>query len=749
MRSCRCWPKGSRRAAAAAARYLHRDAVNRKLRDRKGLRLTAITCGGTIPDTADYNVVLEPEQQIIGTVNEDFAVESMAGDIFQLGNTSYRILRVEAGRVRVEDARGLPPSIPFWLGEAPARTDEVSGSVSRLREEIERGLDRSSVPHPSPAPSQGEGRSELAGTGALPCSQGERARRAAVAHGRGRDRACCRRSDRRLLRWRARRARPAAYPEAPGVRALLRRDRRHAAPHPFALRQPHQPRLGLEPAQALLPQIQLRAAGGRDRGRDHPVADRHAQLPARGSRALSAFEQRARAARSGVARCAHVHDALALERLDRARAAALQGRQQGAAAAPAHGSRGLDRGGVPRPARLPGEHRRRPRDPRSPAGEPDHRRLPARGHGHRRHGAPAARSGIRRHFGDRPQSARRRLRSRWRCSLRGRTPSSTTRRSRSAARRPSSPGAGSIPTAPPTSAGSIPRPSPACARKPGPLPRTADELHDALLWLGYITQGELAANPGWERLAFELAALGRATALAREARGARREARDALAPSPSMGEGWGEGEGTVHGAAEELDSRASRLVPRASVLWAATERLPELLAVFPDATAEPPVQVPAQYAQRAWTREEALVELVRGRLEGLGPTTAAAIAGSAGRAAVRHRPRAARAGRRRLRHARQLHAGRRRHTMVRAPPAGTHQPLHGQAPAPGDRAGRQRRFPALPVRLAARHAGRAHGGARCGRRRDLPAGGLRGRRGCLGSGDSARARIRLRAGLAG
>ena len=105
------------------------------------MRLTAITCGGTIPDTADYNVVLEPEQQIIGTVNEDFAVESMAGDIFQLGNTSYRILRVEAGRVRVEDARGLPPSIPFWLGEAPARTDEVSWSVSRLREEIEARLD--------------------------------------------------------------------------------------------------------------------------------------------------------------------------------------------------------------------------------------------------------------------------------------------------------------------------------------------------------------------------------------------------------------------------------------------------------------------------------------------------------------------------------------------------------------------------------------------------------------------------------
>ncbi|MEO8165320.1 MAG: DEAD/DEAH box helicase, partial [Betaproteobacteria bacterium] len=105
---------------------IHRDPVNRKLRPRDGLRLTAVTSGGTIPDTADYAVVLSPQDVMVGTVNEDFAVESMAGDVFQLGNTSYRILRVEAGRVRVEDAEGMPPSIPFWLGEAPARSDEVS-----------------------------------------------------------------------------------------------------------------------------------------------------------------------------------------------------------------------------------------------------------------------------------------------------------------------------------------------------------------------------------------------------------------------------------------------------------------------------------------------------------------------------------------------------------------------------------------------------------------------------------------------
>jgi ATP-dependent Lhr-like helicase len=97
--------------------------------------------GGTIPDTGDYSVVLEPQALMIGTVNEDFAIESLAGDIFQLGNASYRIIRVEAGRVRVEDAQGMPPTIPFWLGEAPGRTDELSAGVSRLRAEISEKLD--------------------------------------------------------------------------------------------------------------------------------------------------------------------------------------------------------------------------------------------------------------------------------------------------------------------------------------------------------------------------------------------------------------------------------------------------------------------------------------------------------------------------------------------------------------------------------------------------------------------------------
>ncbi len=115
---------------------IHHDGVNRMLRPRRGARLTAITSGGAIPDNADYQVLLDPENVFIGTVNEDFAVESMAGDIFQLGNHSYRIIRVEKSAVRVEDAHGQPPTIPFWLGEAPGRSNELSQSVSRLRADL-------------------------------------------------------------------------------------------------------------------------------------------------------------------------------------------------------------------------------------------------------------------------------------------------------------------------------------------------------------------------------------------------------------------------------------------------------------------------------------------------------------------------------------------------------------------------------------------------------------------------------------
>jgi ATP-dependent Lhr-like helicase len=125
---------------------LYHDGVNHQLRARKGARLTAITSGGAIPDTADYQVLMEPEGTMVGTINEDFAVESLAGDVFQLGNASYRIIRVERSVVRVEDARGEAPTIPFWLGEAPGRTDELSSAVSKLRRQVAEQIENTQEP---------------------------------------------------------------------------------------------------------------------------------------------------------------------------------------------------------------------------------------------------------------------------------------------------------------------------------------------------------------------------------------------------------------------------------------------------------------------------------------------------------------------------------------------------------------------------------------------------------------------------
>ncbi len=120
----------------ARGAYLHRDGVNGVLRGRRSARISALTSGGAIPDNTDYDVVLDPEGVVVGAVNEDFAIESMGGDVFLLGNSSWRIKRLEMGKVRVEAAPGETPTIPFWLGEAPARTKELSGEISDLRDAL-------------------------------------------------------------------------------------------------------------------------------------------------------------------------------------------------------------------------------------------------------------------------------------------------------------------------------------------------------------------------------------------------------------------------------------------------------------------------------------------------------------------------------------------------------------------------------------------------------------------------------------
>ena len=246
--------------------YLFRDMVNRRLRARRGARLAAITSGGAIPDTALFTVVAQPEEIVVGTVDEDFAVESNAGDIMLLGNTSWRIRRVESntGRMLVEDAHGAPPTVPFWRGEAPARTDELSLHVA----ESARAAQHDAAQHEAgpfpPIPeleALGQHR-RFSGDEIWPPLRASPPRhrlharspnRRRLAQRRMRSRRFRRRTAHRIHRHRPRRPRRRSHAADHHRRALLRRRRRHAAHHSCALRRPHQQSLGTGAAQALLP----------------------------------------------------------------------------------------------------------------------------------------------------------------------------------------------------------------------------------------------------------------------------------------------------------------------------------------------------------------------------------------------------------------------------------------------------------------------------------------------------------------
>ncbi|MFZ5541110.1 MAG: helicase-related protein, partial [Pseudomonadota bacterium] len=559
----------SRRGRTSA--HLHRDAVNGVLRGRRGAALVAVTSGGTIPDTADYTVVLEPQAQVIGTVNEDFAVESLAGDVFQLGNQSYRIVRVERGTVRVEDAKGQPPSVPFWLGEAPGRSDELSQSVSRLRATIGQRLDAGGrdaalswlTETVGLAPAAAEQIADYlaaakAALGTLPtCSTvvlerffdeaggmqlvvhspfGSRLNR---AWGLALRKRFCRKFDFELQ---------AAASEDAIVLSL-------STAHSFPLEEVGR-YLNATTVRPLLVQALLAAPMFPTRWRWNATVA--LALPRfRGGRKVAPQLQRMFAedllatifpdqvacfenivgdreipdhplVAQTIADC--LHDAMDIDGLERLLAAIEKGEVEVVA-------RDLTE---PSPIAL--------------------EILSAR---------PYA------FLDDAPLEERR-------------TQAVLARRFLDAA---SAADLGKL------DAEAIAR----VREEVWPEARTADELHDALMSLAFLTDAEIDARPQWRALLDELAAASRA-------------ARLAFAVAPAQ-------------AAAQLDPGLRR--DDGAGISIAAERVPEFAALHPDARRTPDIDAPPEY-RKPWTREDALVEILRDRLQGLGPVTAAELAASLG-----------------------------------------------------------------------------------------------------------------------
>ena len=434
--------RASRPVAAAAARYVHHDAINGEVRGRKGARLAALTSGGAIPEIGDYRVVAEPDDTFIGTVNEDWAVESMAGDIFLLGTHSWQIRRIEAGVVRVRDAGDAAPTIPFWMGEAPARTD---GAVRR-----------------------GVGRSV---TGRRVPRRRRSRRRARVADG-GR-----RHPDRRRRPWSSTTSRSAAPCSARCPRSTASSSSGSSTRPAGCSSWCTRPTAGASTARSASRcarsfcrtfNFELQAAATDDAvvlslGPHHsfPLADVPRYLSSHGDR---------RHPRARHPRLAHVPGPLALEPQPVADGAAVPGRQAEPAADPAHGGRRPHGRGVPAGRRLPGQRGRPDRDPRPRARAPDHHRHALR-EPRRRRPARAARAHRRRRRHRPLRRDHRTVGARARDPHRAaRTRSSTTKSSRTGAPTRSRCGAACRSTSRP-SARSNPKPSSRCTPRSSPSRR--------------------------------------------------------------------------------------------------------------------------------------------------------------------------------------------------------------------------------------------------------------------------------------
>src|SRR5487761_273767 len=529
---------------------VHYDGVNHVLRGRRGARLLALTSGGTIPDTADYQVLLEPENQPIGTVNEDFAVESLPGDIFQLGNRSYRIVKTERGILRVADAEGMPPTIPFWLGEANGRSDELSEAVSRLRAELAESL------------------------GVDPSGQGAR-RRLVEEAGIGEDAAA------QLIAYLA--AAHAALGLLPTQdRLVFERFFDATGGMQLVIHSPYGSRINRAWGLALRKRFcrkfnfELQAAATEDNivlsltGAhsfelaevrhylnsasvrplliqallDAPMFNMRWRWVASTSLALPRFRggkkvppQLARMAAEDLIAAIFPDQVACAENL------------AGAREIPDHPlirqtiddclGEAMDLDGLTRLLKRleAGDIRVVARDLTEPS-PLALEVLSAR---------PYA------YLDDAPLEERR-------------TQAVMTRRWLA-----------------PEAAADLGRLDPeAIARvrsEAWPDAANADELHDALFWLGFLGAEEAPAESRWGEWLIELA----------------------------------------------RQKRVARLAAPPAELWIAAERLPQIRALWPEAALDPPIAAPASYAAREWSREDALVEILRGRLEGLGPVTQAAL----------------------------------------------------------------------------------------------------------------------------
>ncbi|SRR5579875_1130938 len=627
----------ARRGTRAA--YLHRDAVNGRLRARRGARMTAITSGGAIPDTADYDVVLEPQDLRIGSVHEDFAVESIAGDIFQLGNQSYRILRVERGKVRVEDAQGAPPSIPFWLGEAPGRSDELSFAVSRLREEIATRLEplsprerrrvapsaqrwgegsdvdeRSTHPEPSSGASrhllpEGEGKAVAWLTNEV--GLGDNAARQLV------DYLAAARTELGLLPTQTTLAMERFFDEAGGMQLII-----HS---PFGSRLNRAWGLALRKRFCRSFNFELQAAATEDA----------IVLSLSTSHSFPLDE---------VARYLHsnsVREVLTQALLD-APMFALRFRWNAASAL-----------ALPRFAggtKVPPQIQRMKSEDLLATVFPDQvaclenivgaRRIPDH---------PLVAQTLRDCLYDamdldglvallkKLESGEARIVARdltapsqLAAEVLGARPYAflddaplEERRTQAVASR------GFADARRAEDLGRLDPDAIAAVREEAwPAPRDADEMHEALLALGAVNDADLARNPAWQDLLRELAGARRATQM--------------LLPSP-FGRGGAQRRARSAGVRVRVHdetpcesgpsptaSRHPLPVGEGFKPWVAAETLPLWLAIHPDAALHPAIEAPAEFTAKAWTREDALVEILRARLGCVGPVRASELADTFG-----------------------------------------------------------------------------------------------------------------------